>query len=68
MMQTFSEIFTISPDIMHGEPVFTGTRVPITSVFNYLKAGEAIDDFLDGFPSVSREQVTQLLDLITESK
>ncbi len=65
MMQTLSEVITVSPDIMHGEPVFTGTRVPIKSVFEYLKGGETIDDFLDGFPSVSREQVTQLLDLMT---
>ena len=51
-----------SVDVMGGTPVFTGTRVPIQTFLDYLKAGESIDDFLDGFPSVSRAQVIALLE------
>lgn len=47
---------------MRGTPVFTGTRVPVQTLLNYLKGGESIDDFLDGFPSVPREQVIALLE------
>jgi uncharacterized protein (DUF433 family) len=56
------DIVTISPDIMSGTPVFCGTRVPIQNLLDYLKAGDSIDDFLDGFPTVSREQVIAFLD------
>jgi uncharacterized protein (DUF433 family) len=49
------------PKILGGEPVFVGTRVPIQSVFDHLEAGESIDEFLKGFPSVKREQVIALL-------
>jgi uncharacterized protein (DUF433 family) len=59
-----SPVMYISPEIMSGTPVFAGTRVPIQTLLDYLKAGESIDDFLDGFPSVSREQVITLLDEI----
>lgn len=58
-----NKIVTISPDIQSGEPVFTGTRVPIKNLFDYLKGGDSIDEFLKGFPSVSREQVVELLSL-----
>lgn len=58
-----NKIVTISPDIQSGEPVFTGTRVPIKNLFDYLKGGDSIDEFLMGFPSVSREQVVELLSL-----
>ncbi|MCP2727640.1 DUF433 domain-containing protein [Limnofasciculus baicalensis] len=59
-----SSVISISPEIMGGTPVFTGTRVPVQTVFDYLKAGESIDDFLDGFPTVSREHVIGLLETI----
>ena len=49
------------PAILGGEPVFIGTRVAIKSLFAHLEAGESIDDFLKGFPSVKREQVISLL-------
>ena len=48
-------------DIMGGTPVFAGTRVPIQTLLDYLKAGDSIDEFLAGFPSVSREQIIQYL-------
>ncbi len=57
-----SPIISVSPEIMGGTPVFTGTRVPAQTLLDYLKAGESIDDFLDGFPTVTREQVIALLE------
>lgn len=51
-----------NPDVMGGTPVFAGTRVPIQTLLDYLEAGDSIDDFLDGFPSVSREQVIDFLE------
>lgn len=57
-----SSIITISPEIMGGTPVFAGTRVPVQTFLDYLKAGESINDFLDGFPTVTREQVITLLE------
>lgn len=50
-------IVTTSSDIMGGTPVFAGSRVPVQTLLDYLEAGESIDDFLAGFPSVSRAQV-----------
>ena len=57
-----SLIISVSPSVMSGTPVFAGTRVPIQTLFDYLKAGESIDDFLDGFPTVTKEQVITLLE------
>lgn len=57
-----SFIISRTPEIMGGTPVFAGTRVPVQTLLDYLKAGESIDDFLDGFPTVSREQVIALLE------
>ena len=51
-----------SPEVMGGTPVFAGTRVPIQTVLDYLEAGETLDDFLEGFPSVTREQVIAFLE------
>jgi uncharacterized protein (DUF433 family) len=51
-----------SPDVMGGTPVFRGTRVPVQTLLDYVEAGESIDDFLAGFPSVSREQVIEFLE------
>ncbi len=50
-------------EIVSGELVFTGTRVPAQNLVDYLKAGHTLDDFLDGFPGVSREQATAYLDM-----
>lgn len=54
-------VVSISKDIMGGTPVFNGTRVPIQTLIDYLTAGDSIDDFLDGFPTVKREQVVEFL-------
>jgi uncharacterized protein (DUF433 family) len=50
------------PGILGGTPVFIGTRVPVQSLFDHLEAGDSIDDFLEGFPSVKREQVIAVLE------
>jgi uncharacterized protein (DUF433 family) len=57
------KIYHADPEIMGGTPVFTGTRVPVDSLITHLKAGDSLDDFLDGFPSVSREQAVAFLEL-----
>jgi len=51
-----------NPKIMGGTPVFSGTRVPVQTLLDYLEFGESIDDFLAGFPSVNREQVIEFLE------
>jgi uncharacterized protein (DUF433 family) len=50
------------PDILGGMPVFRGTRVPVQNLIDYLASGETIDNFLDDFPTVTREQVIQFLE------
>lgn len=50
------------PEILGGTPVFVGTRVPVQSLFDHLKAGDSIGDFLEGFPSVRREQVIAVIE------
>jgi uncharacterized protein (DUF433 family) len=59
-------VVEISPEIMHGTPVFAGTRVPIKALFDYLKGGDAITDFLEDFPTVSREQAVEVLETAGE--
>ncbi len=49
-------------EIMGGTPVFVGTRVPLQNLIDYLEGGESIEDFLDGFPSVKREQVIAFIE------
>ncbi len=58
-----SLIISASPEIMGGTIVFAGTRVPVQTLLDYLKAGESIDDFLDGFPTVTKEQVIAFCDM-----
>jgi uncharacterized protein (DUF433 family) len=55
-------VVSVNPKILGGVPVFSGTRVPVESLFDYLKRGRTIDYFLEQFPTVKREQVQQLLD------
>jgi uncharacterized protein (DUF433 family) len=54
---------SVSPDILGGTAVFSGTRAPAQTLLDYPEAGDSIDDFLDGFPSVKREQVVSFLEL-----
>ncbi len=53
----------IDPQILNGTPCFAGTRVPIQNLFDYLEDAQAVEEFLKGFPTVSREQVIELLEL-----
>ena len=55
-------VVSSSPDIMGGTPVFPGTRVPVQTLLDYIEAGDSIDDFLAGFPTVSRELVVAFLE------
>ncbi|HUF61365.1 MAG TPA: DUF433 domain-containing protein [Verrucomicrobiales bacterium] len=55
-------VVSCSPDVMGGAPVFSGTRVPVQTLLDYLEGGDSIDEFLEGFPSVSREQVIAFLE------
>ena len=56
------EPITRDPEVMHGTPVFRGTRVPVKTMFEYLENGESLDDFLEGFPTVSRKLAVQVLE------
>lgn len=60
-MVMIADVVTISPDIQSGTPVFTNTRVPTKNLFDYLKAGNTVEEFLQDFPSVKRNQVINLL-------
>jgi uncharacterized protein (DUF433 family) len=55
-------LITACPEILGGTPVFAGTRVPVETFVEYIKAGESIDSFLEGFPSVKKEQLLAFLD------
>jgi uncharacterized protein (DUF433 family) len=57
-----SAVVKIDPEIMSGAPCFSGTRVPIQTLIDYLEGGDSIEEFLDGFPTVSREQVIAFLE------
>ena len=58
-----ADIVSRDPEIVSGELVFTGTRVPAQNLVDYLKAGDTLDVFLDDFPTVSREQAVAYLDM-----
>lgn len=57
-----TSVYHSNPEILGGTMVFVGTRVPVQSLFDHLEAGDSIDDFLEGFPSVQREQVIAVLE------
>lgn len=63
---TVDQLITCDAEIMSGTPVFKNTRVPIKNLIDYLETGESLDEFLEDFPSVSREQAVQILELATE--
>ncbi len=66
-MTQFGQVIHRDPDILGGTPVFVGTRVPVQSLFDYLEGGETLDQFLQQFPSVRREQALAALDLARDS-
>jgi uncharacterized protein (DUF433 family) len=57
-----SELITIDPDILGGTPVFTGTRVPVKTLFEYLENNYSLDEFLECFPSVTRDMACRVLE------
>ena len=59
---------TIDPEIMSGTPVFAGTRVPLDALMNNLAAGVSLDEFLDNFPTVTREQALAVLNFSNREK
>ncbi len=61
-------VVSISPAIVSGAVVFAGTRVPVYNLWDYLSGGDSIDDFLESFPTVRREQAEQALRLTQEGK
>ena len=61
-----SQVFRGDPEIMGGTPVFTGTRVPVQNLVDYLEGGESIEDFLVAFPTVKREQVIGFIEAAKE--
>lgn len=65
-MTSGSKIVHSDLDILGGTPVFVGTRVPVKTMLDYLEAGDSLDEFLDHFPSVSREQAIAALELAKE--
>ena len=61
------QVIRRDPDVLSGTPVFAGTRVPVQTLIDYLKAGESLEGFLDGFPGVSRAQAEAFLQIAMES-
>jgi uncharacterized protein (DUF433 family) len=57
------KIINIDPEILGGTPVFSGTRVPVKNLFDYIEAGKTIDSFIDDFDTINKEQILQLLEL-----
>lgn len=59
---TLREVVHADPDILGGTPVFVGTRVPVRILLDYLEGGEPLEEFLDNYPSVTREQAVTFLE------
>ena len=66
-MSAHSPVVHSDPDILGGTPVFVGTRVPLRNLIDYLEHGYSLDEFLDEFPSVSREQAVAVLESAHEA-
>jgi len=62
-MPTLESVVHSDPEILGGTPVFVGTRVPVKNLLDYLAAGDSLDQFLDDFPSVNREQAVTVLEI-----
>ena len=61
------EVVSRNPEVMNGAPVFSGTRVPVEILIQHLAAGDSLEDILEGFPSVSREQAVAYLKMPPEA-
>ena len=66
-MPTVSTVVHSDPEILGGTPVFVGTRVPLQNLIDYLAGGESLDEFLEQFPTVRREQAIAALDLARDA-
>lgn len=66
-MQRLASVVHSDPEILGGTPVFRGTRVPLRNLIDYLERGHSLDEFLDAFPSVSREQAVAALEAAHEA-
>jgi uncharacterized protein (DUF433 family) len=66
-MRDVNQVVQRSQGILGGTPVFAGTRVPVQTMLDYLEAGDRLDDFLDQFPTVSRDQAVAFLEFATEA-
>jgi uncharacterized protein (DUF433 family) len=60
-------VIHVDPDILSGTPCFAGTRVPVQTLWDYLKAGDRIADFLEDFPTVTHEQVDAVLEIAVDA-
>ena len=65
--ETAQTVISRSPDVMSGAPVFAGTRVPVQSLLDYLAGGHPLEEFLEDFPTVRREQALELLQKLKDS-
>jgi uncharacterized protein (DUF433 family) len=61
------KLVTADPQVMGGTPCFAGTRVPVRTLLDYLEAGDSMDEFLEGFPTVSRQQVIGFLEIAAQA-
>ncbi len=62
-----NNVIEINPEKVSGTPVFAGTRVPVKNLFDYLEGGDSLDNFLEGFPPVTREQAITVLEMAEKS-
>lgn len=65
-MQNIKDLITIDPETMGGLPVFKGTRVPIESLFDHLESGVSLDEFLDEFDTVSKDQAIAIMEIASK--
>lgn len=65
-MQGVTDIISIDPEILGGQPVFRGTRVPVETLFDHLETGVSLEEFLDDFPTVSKEQAIALIEIASK--
>lgn len=65
-IQNIKDVITIDPETLGGKPVFKGTRVPVETLFDYLEEGISLDEFLDEFDTVSREQAIAVIEIASK--
>ncbi|MGB3344135.1 MAG: DUF433 domain-containing protein [Aequorivita sp.] len=65
--QNISKFITSDPDILNGVPVFVGTRVPVSILFDYLKGGDTLQDFLENYPTIKKSVAKRIIELSAEN-